>query len=754
METETFDIVVVGGGLAGFAAAVSAARLGVSVALVHNRPVLGGNSSSEVRVPVGGACDFNPWARESGILEEFFLTERTRDPRRIWLGETPSLWDLTLYEMAKAEPNLTLHLNTSADSVSRDNQGKIRAVGCSTQGNEARFEVTGTLFIDATGDAFVAAAAGAEYRFGREGREEFGEQLAPPAPDDKVMGSSLLFHAEDAGVPVPFVAPEGTPDYVHDRDIAYRTHDDVRAGYWWIEVGNPPYNTVRDNELVRDELYRQLLAVWNHVKNRGEHGAANLHIDFVGAVPGKRESRRIVGDHIMTQHDIQRDARFHDAVAYGGWFCDLHVMGGILTRGEPPEPSFDNNLEEVDRRQMYTYSIPLRSLYSRSIENLMMAGRDISVSHVALGSTRLMATCAVIGQAAGTAAALCIRHGVRPRELAAEHAAELQQQLLRDDCYIPGVRNEDPFDRARHAEVTASSSAGLRFPPGMIAEEYEHPKQRSFPCTGLETERAQLFPCSDGRLTSFEVELQSTIDAEAVVRIRVYRAPSLTGFSESELLFETTAAVAAESKGFLPIACNLRTDPGSLLWISLRSQAGVHWLYSFEPPTGSVSASRIVRNWKPQKGSYSLRLEPESRPYQCSNLLSGVSRPETWTNIWVSDPGRALPAWVEYSFRDVEEIDTVYLTFDTNVNLAHMSVPGLYRAPECVRDYRLEILTESGKWIGAAEATGNYQRRRVHRFARTRARAIRLAVLATNGDPSARLYELRAYCESGVGRAR
>ena len=384
---------------------------------------------------------------------------------------------------------------------------------------KANSPYTHEIFIDATGDGVIAYQAGAEYRMGREGRDEFGEDLAPEVADDKVMGSSLLFHAEDAGCPVPFTPPDWIARFKEDTDLNHRTHDDVHAGYWWIEVGNPPYQTISDNDLIRHELYKQLLGVWDHIKNQGDHGADNLHIDFIGSVPGKRESRRIMGDYILIESDIRRDACFPDAVAYGGWFCDLHTMGGILNREELPEPSFNSDVSEVDRRQMYTYTIPLRSLYSKNIENLMMAGRDISTSHVALGSSRLMATCGVVGQAAGTAAAWCIRYSKNPREICRDHIKDIQQQLLKDDCYIPGISNEDPNDLARKAEITASSSGALVFKAGEIGYEFEHPKQKTYPRSGLETERAQLFPFDSGYLESVGFELLSKIsnDVEAEV---------------------------------------------------------------------------------------------------------------------------------------------------------------------------------------------------------------------------------------------
>ena len=202
-------------------------------------------------------------------------------------------------------------------------------------------------------------------------------------------------------------------------------------------------------------------------------------------------------------------------------------------------------------------------------------------------------------------------------------------------------------------------------------------------------------------------------------------------------------------KGYLTVRFDVKVPENVLLWVSMKSSAGVYWLYSDEPPTGTVSATRIVENWKPQKGSYGIVLAPESHPYKCSNIQSGVGRPETWTNIWISDPLESLPAWVQYTFNTTQEINTLHLTFDTNLNLAHMSVPGLYRAPECVRDYRILYRDEDkiDTWNEIVSVTDNYQRKRIHRFKTLRTNAVKVEVIATNGDPSARLYELRAYRE-------
>jgi hypothetical protein len=204
---------------------------------------------------------------------------------------------------------------------------------------------------------------------------------------------------------------------------------------------------------VRFELLSIVLGVWDYIKNSGNHpSSANWAMDWVGMIPGKRGSRRINGDHVLTQHDLADPTKdFEDAVAIGGWPMDDHPPGGFDRPDLPPFRSL---------RMPEVYSIPFRSLYSKNVSNLLMAGRNISASHVAFTSTRVMATCGVIGQAIGTAAALCVRHSLTPRQLYEhkERLTELQQTLLRDDQTIKNRKNEDAFDLARQAKVAASAA--------------------------------------------------------------------------------------------------------------------------------------------------------------------------------------------------------------------------------------------------------------------------------------------------------
>lgn len=436
-----YDVIIIGGGMSGLCAAIASARHGAKTALVQNRPVLGGNASSEIRMHICGADHHGkrPDARETGILEEILLENRKRNPNNSW-----SIFDTVLWEKANFQEGLDLYLNTHMSEAVVENNviKKIVAFQLTT---EKTFEIEAKIFMDATGDGTLADLVGAEYMRGREGKAVFGEQYAPDESDHITMGNSVLFKAVDTGKPVKFEKPWWANTY-REEDLAYRGHNEITSGYWWIELGGEELDIVADGEELRNELLKAVYGVWDHIKNSGHHNAENFDLDWVGFLPGKRESRRITGDYILKEQDCFGGTIFEDAVAYGGWPMDMHVVGGLRAK---LEPTLYLHLNEM-------YTIPYRSLYSKNIANLMIGGRAISTSHMAFGSTRVMATCAVVGQAGGTAAAMAVEKGITPRGVM-EHIKELQQKLLKDDCFIPGFRNEDSKDLAKLAKVGCSS---------------------------------------------------------------------------------------------------------------------------------------------------------------------------------------------------------------------------------------------------------------------------------------------------------
>ncbi|NWF83803.1 MAG: FAD-dependent oxidoreductase, partial [Bryobacteraceae bacterium] len=381
VELET-DVFIAGGGLAGVCAALSAARHGARVVLVQDRSRLGGNSSSEVKMHVVGANSHKsrPGWREGGIIEELRLADAAGNPQRCW-----ELWDLLLYDKVVSERNITLLLETAVYAAVKKN-GKIDHVMARCDKSEHLYRVRAPLYVDATGDSRLGLEAGAEMRTGREARSEFNESLAPEKADEETLGSSILFTSRDYGKPMPFDPPKWARKVTKEQ-LKFRRITSWEYGYWWIEWGGN-LNTIWDNERIRFELLSITMGIWDYIKNSGEHPtSANWAMDWVGMMPGKRGSRRLMGDHLLTEHDLLRGT-FPDGVAIGGWPMDDHPPGGFDRPDLPPNTVL---------RTQEVYNIPLRALYSRNVSNLMMAGRNISATHAAFTSTRVMATCAVIG---------------------------------------------------------------------------------------------------------------------------------------------------------------------------------------------------------------------------------------------------------------------------------------------------------------------------------------------------------------------
>lgn len=451
MIEKIYDVVVVGGGMSGICAAIAAARGGVKTALIQDRPVLGGNASSEVRMHICGATHHGHRknARETGIIEEILLDNRIQNEQHSF-----SVFETVMWEKVYKQEGLDLYLNARMHTVEAVDD-EVAAICVEQMTNERNYRFSGRIFIDCTGDGVLAQKAGAITRQGREAKEEFKEQYAPETADTQTMGNSLMFRAIDMGHPVSFEKPDWAYTYeeenLQSRDHltkeTRRSNSGAEAGYWWIELGGTQ-NTIEDAEEIRDELLKTLYGVWDHIKNKGDHGAENFALDWVQFLPGKRESRRIEGDYLLKEQDLLEGKVFDDAVAYGGWPMDMHPPQGFYFSGDP---TVFLNLDKM-------YTIPYRCYYSRNIKNLMMAGRNISTTHMAFGSTRVMATCAIGGQAAGSAAAMAVKKKCSPREIGSAYIKELQKKLQRDDCYIPGFTNEDEADLARWGSASASSA--------------------------------------------------------------------------------------------------------------------------------------------------------------------------------------------------------------------------------------------------------------------------------------------------------
>ena len=467
-DQKQYDVIVVGGGMAGICAALEAARGGANTALVHARPVLGGNASSEIRVHISGADHSltKPDYAEGGILYELMLENKARNENFSY-----STWDLILFEAVKKQENLTVYFNTVMYDCETDDD-RITSILCVQETTEMRYRFTAPLFVDSTGNGTLGYYAGAEYRQGSESKSETGEPHAPEQSNNERMGNTIYFRARNMGHPVKFTPPAFAKKFT-EEDLRYRMHCAVHKvdystcadpekneknggvssrgvdyGHFWIELMGEEDDIITDYENIRDDLVASLYGVWDHIKNGGDHGAENYALEWVGMLPGTRESRRLVGDYLLNENDIFDNRVFDDAVCYGGWCVDLHTAHGLLDLHRHPSGEcyfFDG-----------IYTIPYGCYYSKNIRNLFMAGRNISATKLGMCSTRIIGCCAIGGQAVGAAAALCRKYNCDPGELI-PHIEELQQIILKNDGFLPGVKNTDPLDLARSATFTASS---------------------------------------------------------------------------------------------------------------------------------------------------------------------------------------------------------------------------------------------------------------------------------------------------------
>ena len=433
--THKVDFCVIGGGLAGICAAITAARHGVKTLIMQERPVFGGNASSEIRMWVCGA----PGCMETGIVEELRLENLNRNPHVNF-----SIWDSILFEKVRFQENLTSLLNCSCQSAETEDNC-IKSVTGWQMTTQTFHKVEAKYFADCSGDSILAPLSGAEFRIGREDKNEFSESLAHDNADRQTMGMSCLIQAREYDSPRKFVPPPWAHIY-EEHEMTHRNHSVAGLqNFWWLELGGDQ-DSIADSETLRDELLKTAFGIWDHIKNRGDHHAENWELEWVGFLPGKRESRRCIGDHILNQNDMISGGNFPDTIAYGGWPVDDHHPAGFNHRGAP------NRNIILDK----IYGIPLRCLYSKNIKNLFFAGRNISTTHIGLSSCRVMATCATLGQAVGAAVCTAVENGyISPRETAQKHIREVQKILLDDDCYLPGFAREIP-EICRRAKLSAS----------------------------------------------------------------------------------------------------------------------------------------------------------------------------------------------------------------------------------------------------------------------------------------------------------
>lgn len=661
------DFVVVGGGLAGCCCAITAARAGLKVVLVQDRPVLGGNASSEVRLWILGATSHlgnnNRWAREGGVIDEILVENLYRNPEG-----NPLIVDTIILEKVVNEPNLTLLLNTAVHDLEKRDADTIKSVRAFCPQNSTAYEITAPLFCDASGDGIMGFLSGAAFRMGAEASSEFGEKFAPRQATNELLGHSIYFYSKNTGRPVRFVPPSFAL-----KDITkiprYRDFNATENGcrLWWIEWGGD-LDTVHETETIKWELWKVAYGVWDYIKNSGKFPEAeNLTLEWVGTIPGKRESRRFEGDHILIQQDIVEQRTHPDAVSFGGWAIDLHPSDGVFS-------------EKPGCQQWHAkgvYQIPYRCLYSRNIKNLFLAGRILSASHIAFGSTRVMATCSHSAQAVALAAVLCKQHGLQPHEVGGPpFIHEVQQRLLRSGQYIPGVARAEPTDLAQSALLTASTELRLaQLKPGGETRPLDFAWGMMLPVpSGLMprvtclvdvaeatelvadlrisskpdnytpdlTLRRLVFQLKPGKAQEIQLDFGATLDQPRYVFVCLMDNPKISVHLSEQRL---TGVLAVSQKFNRAVAKSPRQEP--------------------PPDSGLASLEFWLPERRPGGKNLAIKIEPPLEVFGVNNLTNGFARPTRQPNAWVAAFEDEQP-FVRLTWPTPQTIASVELMFDTD----------------------------------------------------------------------------------------
>lgn len=742
-EGGAYDLIVVGGGPGGCPAAIAAARKGIKVLLIQDRAVLGGNGSSEVGITFDGAMTAHINARESGIAEEI---RRLRDREKEDFGD----WERAITKLVSAEPNITLLYNNHVYAADMATASSIRGVYSMNTRTLEKTHFTARFFMDCTGDAWLGYYAGAKLRFGREAAWQHNEGIAPEVADTLTMSGCIksgnrpyFFKTEE---PVEYHAPEWVPALPKtDEEFGRAIKGSGASLMWWLEAPNV-YDDMWDGEETRDALLMVVLGYYDHIKNywSGKEKAQNYRLRFVSVYNGRRESRRLIGDYIMTQDDATSGRRFEDAISYSGWAVDLHHPEGIYSGKKGP-------LYAAVKVPMPT--IPYRCLYSVNIDNLFFAGRNVSVTHIALGTVRVQNTIATMGQAAGTAAAMCIKLNETPRGIYERHIKELQQQLIKDDMFIPGIKNEDEGDPCRKAKVTASSVS--------TTEVFQKRHGTINPPMPLDTAYIgdiSFNKNSHGDIKNVWVWLRSENTEPTKISVGARIKGDIDTFCADKEPVCVDAVVPPMHEGWLKIDIHVPVEPdekhpSAHLEFWIEPAKGISWRYltnlSFYNICGKRSEDGQWRRWACANFAIAV-YEPTEDLADCSpeNVINGISRIRTPDEYeWVSDPAEALPQWIALELDAPTDINSVSVVFDTD-----MTNPGtcwgikIPEVPTCVKDYEIEVFA-NGEWQKVASVEGNFMRKRIHNFETLKAEKIRVNVLSTWGDKSARIMEIRASLE-------
>jgi hypothetical protein len=694
------DFIIAGGGMAGTCSAITAARQGLKVVLVQDRPVLGGNASSEVRLWILGASSHmgnnNRWAREGGIIDEILIENLYRNKEG-----NPLILDTILLEKVTNEPNITLLLNTAVYEVHKKDNSTIDYLKAFCSQNSTEYKLNAPLFCDASGDGIVGFLSGAAFRMGAESKHEFGELFAEEESSGELLGHSLYFYSKRTDQPVKYVPPAfALKDIKKIPKYKILNQNDHGCRLWWIEYGGL-LDTVHDTEKIKWELWRVVYGVWDYIKNSGKfEDAENLTLEWVGTIPGKRESRRFEGHYMLKQQDVVEQKEFEDAVAFGGWALDLHPADGIYSE----LPSC------IQWHSKGVYQIPYRSYISKDIDNLFFAGRIISATHVAFGSTRVMATSAHGGQAVGMAAVLCTQYSLQPKQILENNLIGcLQESLNAAGQSIPGISFNKKNDLSNSATIAASSTLTIN----------------EIPFDGewipLNESSGQLLPFRKNKNHQFTVLVKADAKTTLVTELRVsgkkanytpdvilerVELPAEPGEQYITINFEKT--VPDNQYGFLVILKN----KDLFLKCSAHRYTGITSVFNGKNKAVSNEGKQSPPHgigidtfefWCPRRRpggqNIAMKITPALELYAPDNLTNGFVRPYLGSNAWAAGLEDTQPQLV-LEWKEKKQVQAITLFFDTDYD--HPLESSLWGhkedvIPFCVREYK--ILDDTDKLI-------------------------------------------------------
>ncbi len=711
-EIISCDIVVIGGGLTGVCCAITAARRGAKVALVQDRPVLGGNASSEVRLWALGATSHmgnnNRWSREGGVINEIMTENVYRNKEG-----NPVIFDTVLLDLVMREPNITMLLNTVVYKVCKSTNDLIDNVVAYNPINETSYEISGRFFADCSGDGLVSYIAGVPYRMGAEDRAVYNEGFTPDKQIyGELLGHTILFYMKDTGKPVEYVAPEFALknidkhiSKIHNNEYFSIHHHGCK--YWWIEYGGR-LDTIHDSETIKRELWKVVYGIWNYIKNSGKFPEMRTYtLEWVGTIPGKRESRRMLGLYTLTQQDIVEQRAHYDAVSYGGWAIDLHPSNGVYADGRACNQWHSKGV----------YQIPYRCYLGADIRNLMFGGRIISSSHVANGSTRVMCTSASGGQAIGTALSLCVEKNHMPADyVSTDLIGELQLALIEDGQYIPGFDMRDDSNLLHSAKVSASSTSRFSgYAPNGAFRRLAFSTAALFPVKGAMPKLSLHVRAEDA--TELKVELRVALRDNGYTpdcTLETVAIPLVQGEQEISVAFE---AVFDNSKYvFVCFMANEKVSLGEsddlvsgTTTVLNQTNPAVSNYGRQDPPEGIGFDS--FEFWcplrRPQGKNIAFTITPAQDIFSLDLMENCLTRPVGTTNAWAASIDDSAPK-LTLEWAERQTIHELKLFFDTDYDHAMETVQMEHSEnvmPFCVRDY--EVTDSDNRVI--AEKTGNYQ---------------------------------------------